>query len=159
MVIKFYKYPLAVEQNNYLSKIVNVYIFYDLVGWPRNPTNNFKLKNCLFVAFNLVKSSDKEQYVHNGYGITFDSASSWSFVNGTTRKVITFDVDNSLSSQVYNCKNNFLILDLRPTFRTNGSLGSPVKKFSINFTKANVKFCLSVHYNLDSSCLFVKFPT
>ena len=30
MKIKFDKNPLTVEQNNYLSKIVNVYIVYDL---------------------------------------------------------------------------------------------------------------------------------
>ena len=30
MEIKFDIYPLVVEQNNYLSKIVNVYIVYDL---------------------------------------------------------------------------------------------------------------------------------
>ena len=30
MGIKFDKYPLAVEQNNYLNKIVNVYIVYDV---------------------------------------------------------------------------------------------------------------------------------
>ena len=29
--IKFDKYPLAIEQNNYLTKIVNVYIVYDLM--------------------------------------------------------------------------------------------------------------------------------
>ena len=29
------------------------------------------------------------------------------------------------------------------------------KKFSINFTKANIRFCLSLHYNADSSHLFV----
>ena len=29
------------------------------------------------------------------------------------------------------------------------------KKFSINFTKANPKFCLSLHYNADYSYLFV----
>ena len=40
--IKFDKDPLAVEQNNYLTKIVNVYIVYDLDAWPRNPTDNFK---------------------------------------------------------------------------------------------------------------------
>ena len=44
--IKFDKHPLAVEQNNYLTKIVNVYIVYDLDAWPRNPKNNFKFKNC-----------------------------------------------------------------------------------------------------------------
>ena len=29
------------------------------------------------------------------------------------------------------------------------------KKFSINFTKADTKFCLSLHYNADNSYLFV----
>ena len=29
------------------------------------------------------------------------------------------------------------------------------KKFSINFTKANTKFCLSLHYNVDKSYLSV----
>ena len=43
------------EQNNYASKIVNVYIAYDLDAWPRNPTNNFSFKNCLFGATNVVK--------------------------------------------------------------------------------------------------------
>ena len=35
MGIKFDKYPLAVEQNIYLAKNVNVYIVYDLKLWPR----------------------------------------------------------------------------------------------------------------------------
>ena len=34
-------------------------------------------------------------------------------------------------------------------------INSPEKKFSINFTKANTKFCLSLHYNADNSYLFV----
>ena len=55
MDIKFDKDPLAVEQNNYLTKIVNVYIVYHLVTWPRNPINDFKFKNCLFEATNTVK--------------------------------------------------------------------------------------------------------
>ena len=33
--------------------------------------------------------------------------------------------------------------------------GSTEKKFSINFTKANTKFCLSLHYNANNSYLFV----
>ena len=48
MAIKFDKDPLAIEQNNYESNILNIYIVYDLDAWPRNPTNNFKFKNCLF---------------------------------------------------------------------------------------------------------------
>ena len=46
MGIKYDKGPLAVEQNNYANKIVNVYIGYDLDAWLRNPTNKFKFKNC-----------------------------------------------------------------------------------------------------------------
>ena len=45
IIIKFDKDPLPVEQNNYLTKIVNVYIVYDLASWSRNHTNNFKFKN------------------------------------------------------------------------------------------------------------------
>ena len=47
MVIKFDKDPLAVEQNIYWSKIVNVYFAYDLGAWSRNRTKNFKFKNSL----------------------------------------------------------------------------------------------------------------
>ena len=50
MGIKFDKDPLAVENNNYANKIINAYIVYDLDVWPRNPTNNFKFKHCLFGA-------------------------------------------------------------------------------------------------------------
>ena len=48
-----------------------------------------------------------------------------------------------------------IILGLGQTFRIDGSFGSPEKKFSINFTKWNTKFCLSLHYNAGSSYLFV----
>ena len=57
---KFDKGRLAIEQDNYLTKIVNIYIVYNLVAWSRNPTNNFKFENSLFGANNLVKNSDKK---------------------------------------------------------------------------------------------------
>ena len=56
--IKFDKDPLTVEQNNYLTKIVNVCIVYDLDARPRYLTNNLKFKNFLFGATNIVKNSD-----------------------------------------------------------------------------------------------------
>ena len=71
--IKLDKDPLAIEQDNYLIKIVSIYMIYDLAAWPRNATNDFKFKNCLFEATNTVRNSDKEKYVNGGYGITFDS--------------------------------------------------------------------------------------
>ena len=45
MGIKFDKSPLAVELNKWSTKILNIYIFYDLNAWPRNPTKNLKFKN------------------------------------------------------------------------------------------------------------------
>ena len=38
----------------------------------------------------------------------------------------------------------------------NGSFGSPEKKCSFYFTKANTKFCLSLHYNYNNSYLSLK---
>ena len=87
-----------------MSKIASVYIVYDLDTWPRNPTNNFKFKNCLSEA-----TKEKCEY-YSGYRITFDSAVSWSFDNDFAQNVIIFDVDNSSSSHSENWKNKFLIL-------------------------------------------------
>ena len=154
MRIKFDKYSLAAKQNNYATKIVNVDTVCDLDAWPRNP-NNFKFKNCLFGVTNIVKSCDKEKYVYSGYEIIFDSASSWSFDNDSARNVVIFGVDNSSSSQTDNGKNNFLVLDEGPTFSINKSFGSVQKTFSINFSKANTKVCLSLDCNADNSYLFV----
>ena len=145
MGIKFDKDPLAVEQYNYMSKIVNVYIIHDLDAWPRNPTNTFKFKKCLFGGTSVVKNSDQEKYVYSCYRITFDSGGSWSFVNDIARNVLFFSVYNSSSSHDDNHKNKFLVLGEALTCRINGSFGSPGKKLSVNFSKADAKFCLSLH--------------
>ena len=52
-------------------------------------------------------------------------------------------------------KNNILVLGERPTYSIKGSFESPEKKFSMNFTKVNTKFCLSLHDNADNGYLFV----
>ena len=36
-----------------------------------------------------------------------------------------------------------------------GNFGSPEKKFSISFSKASLKFCMSLHYDSDNSYLSV----
>ena len=125
--IKFDKNPLAVEQNNYLIKIVNVYIVYDLEAWPKIMLRNVTLKN-LFGATNIIRNSDKEKYVYSGYVIAFDGKGDWSFGNDYARNVITFGVDNSSSSHADNLKNNFLILGEGDTFSINGSFAAPEKK-------------------------------
>ena len=153
--IKFDKDPLAVEQNNYLTKIINVCFVCDLDAWPKNPISNFKFKNCLFRATNIVKHRDKEKHVYSGYGMTLDRAGSWSFDDDFARNIIIFGVDNNSSSHSDNRKNNFLMLGEGPTYGINGSFGSPEKHFDVNIIKANTKFYLRLHYNADNSYLFV----
>ena len=55
MRIKYDQDLLAVEQNNYLTTIVNLHFVYVLDVWLRNLTNNFKFRNYLFGATNRVK--------------------------------------------------------------------------------------------------------
>ena len=92
--------------------------------------------------------------MHSGYRLTFVSAVSWKFGNEFARNVVIFGVDNSSSSHADNRKNNFLVPGEGPTYGISGSFGSPDKKFSINFSKASTKFCLSLHYNARYSYLF-----
>ena len=107
MGIKFDNDPLAEEQNNYLTKIVNLYIVYDLAAWSRNPTNNLKLMICLFAATNVVKNSDKQKYVYIGYGVAFNTMDSSSFDNDTARNVIIFHFNIISSSHDDNGKITF----------------------------------------------------
>ena len=95
MGIKFDEDTLAVEQNNYLNKIVNVSIVYELYDWPKVSLKSFTLKDCLFRAINIVKNSHKDKWVFTGYGIKFDGGDLGSFSDGTARNIITFEVNNS----------------------------------------------------------------
>ena len=57
-------------------------------------------------------------------------------------------------SHADNHKNNFLVLGEGDTFGINRSFGAPEKMFSINFSIAIIKVCLSLHYNGDNRYLF-----
>ena len=95
----------------------------------------------MFGATSIVKNSDKGKWAYSDYGIAFDGKGTWDFGNGFARNSIIFVVVNSSSSQAYNCKDNFF------------KFYAPEKKFNINFADAKAKFCLSLHYNDDNSCL------
>ena len=93
--------------------------------------------------------------MYNGYKTTFDSAGFWSFDNDTVRNVATSGADKSSSYYSDNCKNSLLLLGESPTYRINGTFGSPEKMFSINFSKANRSVCVTLHYSADHTYLFV----
>ena len=104
----------------------------------------------------LVRNAIKSKLPYNGQGIAFDGEGCWSFGNDFARNVVIFGVANNSSSHIDNKKKNFLVLGEGPTQGINDSTGSAEKKFSINFSKANTKSCLSLHGNGYESYLYVK---
>ena len=52
--MEFNNTPVVVELKNYTTKIVNVYIVYDLDNWSNVPLRNFTIKNCLFDATTIM---------------------------------------------------------------------------------------------------------
>ena len=112
----------------YSNFILNFYIVYELNAWPRNPSNTFTLKNCLFGTVKLTKNADKSKFTYNGRGTAFNGKGYWSFDNDTARNVAIFGVDISSSPHINNLKNDFLELGKRPTESINGSVGAAEKQ-------------------------------
>ena len=82
--------------------------------------------------------------MYSGYRITFHNAGSWNFDNDDTASV------DSSSFHADNRMNDFVVLGEGTIFGIKGSCGSPEKNFSIDFSKVNTKFYLSLHYNANS---------
>ena len=81
VILKF-NIPVLVQSifsSLYSNFIINLYIVCELINGPRNPTNNFTLKNGLFGTVNLTKNADKNKFSYNGQGIAFDGKGYWSF--------------------------------------------------------------------------------
>ena len=95
MEIKFDKDPLARVQNNYVTKIVNISIVYNLYAWTKIALRNFTIKNCLFGATSRVKKSDKQKWVYSDYGIAFYRKGELRFGSDTARNVVIFGIDNN----------------------------------------------------------------
>ena len=137
------------------------YIVCELNNCPRNSTNNFPVKIVYLVQMfiylvKLVRKAIKSKFTCNGRGIASDGGL-WSFGNGFSRNVI-FGVDNTSSSHTDNGKNNFLVLGQGPSDGIDESTGTAENKFSINFSKARAKFCVSLCSNVDESFLHVNKP-
>ena len=115
----------------------------------------------MFGAVKIAKDVNTSHYGYSGYGICFDSGSSFSFGNSLTAKnVIIFGCDMSFSSHSTNRANNIYVLGkdfVQGISRKSGS-GTTIyaeKLYNIDFTQPDKKFVLSLHYSSDNSYLFV----
>ena len=132
--------------------VVNIYIVYkisknyNIISYPT-------LENCLFGAVSLTKRAKIDQYKYSGIG--FDRKGEFTFGNIFGRNCIIFGVDMSSFVHVDNKKEDISILGKGPTQGLDGTTLTAEKLYSINLTKNNRKFCLSLHYNGANSYLFV----
>ena len=74
---------------------------------------------------------------------------------GFGKNVIIFGADMSSSVHVDNKKKDISVLGEGPTQGLDDTTLTAEKKYSINFTEHNKKFCLRLHYNGANSYLFV----
>ena len=87
------------------GKIVNLYFVYELKnGRIDNPV--FTVQNGLFGAVKITKNANTSNYKYEGYGICFDSESSFSFSN----KIIIFGVNTINSNHSINKTQNIYVL-------------------------------------------------
>ena len=103
----------------------------------------------------MTKHVDIDQYKYSGYGIGLDRKVEFSVGNGFGRNCIIFLVDISSSVHVDNKKKDILILGEGPTQGLDGTTLTTEKFYSIDFTENNKNVCLSLHYNIANSYLFV----
>ena len=107
------------------------------------------------VAVSLTKHVDVDQYKYSGYGFGYDRKGQFSFGNGFGRNQIIFVEDMSSSVNANNKTKTILILGKDFIQGLDNTTIYAEKLYSINFTKTNTKFCLSLHYNGANSYLFV----
>ena len=136
--------------------MVNLFIVYELDTWSRDLNTDLTLKDCMFGAVKKTKKADPDKYVYTGYGIGFDSRSTFSLPDGSMGKnVIIFGVDMSSCVHIGNKKKDFSILGEGQTQGLNDTMLTAEAQCSINLSRSNIKFCLSLHYDGSNSFLFV----
>ena len=111
----------------------------------------------MFRSVKLTKNPDIDKYKYSGYGNGFERKGMewiWSFGNGFGQNVIIFGTDSS-SAHANNKTRNILVLGKNFMQGLDYTTIYAEKLYSINFTKTNIKFCLSLHYNGSNSYLFV----
>ena len=104
----------------------------------------------------LAKNADVDKLIYSGYGITFDLHSELSLADGSISKtVIIFGVDMSSSVHINNKEKDTLIIGKGSTKGLHDTTLAAEAQCSINFSRSNRKFCLSLNCYGSNSFLFV----
>ena len=151
----YFKQTRLLLPNN--DNIVNIYIVYliDPISNSRNTDDT--VKNALFGGVNIAKNAtDTSKHKYEGYGICFDEGGTFSkggINNG--RNLLIFGVHENSLVHANNKANNIYVMGDFIVKGINDTTLYAEKIYSQNFTAANKKFVLSLHYDGDDSYLFV----
>ena len=151
----YFKQTKLIRPNN--DNIINIYIVYliDPISSSRNA--DYTVQNALFGGVKITKNAtNTSKNKYEGYGICFDEGGTFSKGNiNNGINVLIFGVHENFVVHANNKANNIYVMgDLFVQGINNTTLYAE-KLCSQNFTSANKKLLLSLHYNGDNSYLFV----
>ena len=151
----YFKQMRLLRPNN--DNIVNIYIVYLIDPISNSRNTDYTVQNALFGGVKITKNAtDTSKHKYEGYGICFDEGGTFSkggINNG--RNVLIFGVHENSLVHANNKANNIYVVGNFIVQGINDTTLYAEKLYSQNFTAANKKFVLSLHYNGDDSYLFV----
>ena len=107
-------------------------------------------------SLKLTKNADPDKCKYSRYSIGLDLCLEFLLPDGSMGKnLIIFRVYMSSSVHIDNKKIYILILGKGQTQGLDDTMLTAEAQYSINFSRSNKKFCLSLHYNGSNSFLFV----
>ena len=124
------------------NNVLNSFIVYELDTWSQDLNTDFTLKGCLFGSVKVIKNDDTDKYSYSGYGVEFDSRSLFLGLIWAHLCILIIK------------EKNILILGKGPTQGLNGTTFTAEAEYSINFSRSQNFFCLSLHYCRSNSFLF-----
>ena len=155
------------SNNDYVldKNVVNIYIVYKLDPLASTRDKSYTIQNALFGAMMQIAkyATDYDKNNYKGYGICFDERSEFGHTitegghahTTDARNVLIFGADMSFSVHATNRANHIYLMGKGLTQGINDTTIYADKNFYRNFTDFGKKFVLSLHYNGDSSYLFV----
>ena len=151
----YFKQKRLLRPNN--DNIVNIYIVYLIDPISNSRNTDYTVQNALFGGVKITKSATyASKHKHEGYGICFDEGGTFSKGGiNNDRNVLIFGVHENSLVHANNKANNVYVMGDLFVQGINDTTLYVEKIYSQNFTAANKKFVLSLHYNSDISYLFV----
>ena len=150
-----FKQMRLLRPNN--DNIVNIYIVYLIDPISNSRNTYYTVQNALLDGVKITTdATDTSKHKYEGYGICFDEGGTFSKGGiNNSRNVLLFGVHENSLAHANNKANNIYVMGDPCVQGMNDTTLYAEKIYSQNFTAANKKSVLSLHYNGDDSYLFV----